>query len=237
EGRADTRRQLPVAELRSASDDPTLFDQTLRQLADNRLVTLSGEEQAAEKKVDLAHEALISGWPQLHQWVSKRREAEQTRRRLADKAAEWVRLGSGAGGLLDVSELPEAERWLDSADAIDLGYDEALPQLVRASRIALAEEATRQRRIVRFRVAALGAIALLVIIVLGVGLWSVQRDLDNQRAFGEQQREFGQKQQEAAATSQTLAQAEATARADADARRQEAERLRLVSIAQALAVQ
>src|SRR5262249_3659970 len=137
----------------------------------------------------------------------------------------------------DVSELPEAERWLDSADAIDLGYDEALPQLVRASRIALAEEATRQRRIVRFRVAALGAIALLVIIVLGVGLWSVQRDLDNQRAFGEQQRELGQKQQEAAATSQPVAKAEATARADADARRQEAERLRLVSIAQALAVQ
>src|SRR5689334_20320195 len=65
EGRADTRRQQAVAALRTSSDDPALFDETLRHLADNRLVTLSGEEQATDKKADLAHEALISGWPQL----------------------------------------------------------------------------------------------------------------------------------------------------------------------------
>jgi hypothetical protein len=59
EGRADTRHQQPVAALRASSDDPALFDQTLQHLADHRLVTLSGEEQAADKKVDLAHEALI----------------------------------------------------------------------------------------------------------------------------------------------------------------------------------
>ena len=40
EGRADTRRQQPVAELRSVSDEPVLFESTLDLLARNRLVTL-----------------------------------------------------------------------------------------------------------------------------------------------------------------------------------------------------
>ena len=44
EGRADTRRQQTVSALRTASDDSSVFDQTLWHLTDNRLFTLSGEE-------------------------------------------------------------------------------------------------------------------------------------------------------------------------------------------------
>ncbi|MBI4674840.1 MAG: hypothetical protein HY741_24625, partial [Chloroflexi bacterium] len=87
-GRADVRRQQAAADLRAAGDDPALFEQTLRHFADHRLLTLSGQETKAREKnesavqVDIAHEALITGWRTLQQWVTERREAEQTRRRL-----------------------------------------------------------------------------------------------------------------------------------------------------------
>src|SRR5439155_9692847 len=100
EGRADTRRQQTVAELGARGDDPAVFEPTLRHLADHRLLTLGGGE-ASGRTVDIAHEALISGWPLLRQWITQRREAEQTRRRLDAKADEWVRLGRDKGGLLD----------------------------------------------------------------------------------------------------------------------------------------
>jgi TIR domain/NACHT domain len=103
EGRPDTRRQQPVTELRTASDDPLMFDQTLRHLSDNRLLTLSGEERGADKKADIAHEALITGWPTLRSWLSVRREAEQTRRRLEAKAAELRRLGELGAGWIRLS--------------------------------------------------------------------------------------------------------------------------------------
>ncbi|HUV90538.1 MAG TPA: TIR domain-containing protein, partial [Anaerolineae bacterium] len=65
EGRADTRRQQPVSALRAAGDAPGTFERTLEHLAQNRLLTLSGEEGIAGRQADIAHEALIAGWPTL----------------------------------------------------------------------------------------------------------------------------------------------------------------------------
>ena len=190
EGRADTRRQQPVAALRAAGDDPETFGRTLEHLARSRLLTLSGEERGDGRRVDIAHEALIAGWPALRGWLAQRREAEQTRRRLEAKAAEWVWLGRGVGGLLDEIELAEARRWLDSADAQDLGYDEALPALVKASHEAIQrekeeKEADRRRELALERqarrqlqviVAALG-----LLVLLGIG-WLARLELLRLRA-------------------------------------------------------
>jgi signal transduction histidine kinase len=98
----------------------------------------------ASVRVDLAHEALIAGWPTLQGWLATRREAELTRRRLEAHVAEWVRLGRGSGGLLDEIELGEVDRWLSGPEAAEVGIDPALLELVQASRAALAEGVLRQ---------------------------------------------------------------------------------------------
>jgi hypothetical protein len=111
----------------------------------SQALTADSKQVDRGRHVDIAHEALISGWPQLQQWLSERREAELGRRRLEAKTDEWVRLGRGQGGLLDVAELPEAERWLEGMDASELGASEALPALVEASRAAIeAVERTQE---------------------------------------------------------------------------------------------
>ncbi len=133
EGRRDTRRQLPAADLRSAAEDDQAFERTLEHLARNRLLTTSGEEGGG-RRVDIAHEALITGWPRLHGWLRERKDAEVTRRRLEEKAKEWVRLGRGEGGLLDKTELTEAEAWFASSEAKTVGISDHLRQLVEYSR-------------------------------------------------------------------------------------------------------
>lgn len=143
EGRADTRRQQSVETLRATTDNSVLFNKTLTHLVNRRLLTPSGDDRSSTQKIDLAHEALITGWPELQKWISGRRQAEDTRRQLAAKAEEWR---NGKRGLLDEkNELPEAENWLSSPDANDLGYDEVLPALVAASRKAI-EEAECQKQ-------------------------------------------------------------------------------------------
>ncbi|HEU5104046.1 MAG TPA: CHAT domain-containing protein [Roseiflexaceae bacterium] len=173
EGRADTRRQQFLTALGAAGDDAAEFAQTLRVLSTNRLLTLSGAADGGDRRVDIAHEALIAGWPTLQHWLRERREAEQTRRRLEAKAVEWVWLGRSDSGLLDAIELHEAEQWLAGPDAADLGYSDDLLAIVHASRRAL-DAAARERDAIR------------------------QRELDQARALAEEQRQRAQEQQRTA---------------------------------------
>ncbi|MBC8074641.1 MAG: TIR domain-containing protein, partial [Chloroflexales bacterium] len=152
EGRANTRRHTPRADLRTVNDDPQLFDQTLQHLVDHRLLTLNSvalSNGAPSQRnaiapiaiyVDIAHEALLTGWPTLRRWTEDRRDDEQTRRRLEAQASEWRRHGE-RGGLLDAMELAEAERWLDKPAAAELGCSEHLLRLVAASRAEIEREA------------------------------------------------------------------------------------------------
>ena len=158
EGRPDTRRQQTEGEVRRgsgpANNTGNIFDKVLAALTANRLVTLSGEERL----VDLSHEALIRGWPRLHEWIDARRAAELTRRRLEEKAAERLRLRQAdeASGLLDAVELAEAETWVKGPDAAELGVSSELAALIADSRqaidtAALEKEAAARRELEQAR--------------------------------------------------------------------------------------
>jgi hypothetical protein len=123
EGRGDTRRQQTLAQL-NLGGEAGVFQETLDFLVKNRLLTQTGEEKGSAKKVDIAHEALISGWPTLKAWIRERRDGEKIRRQLEDKARQWQEYASQGkdGGLLDKVEVAEAAQWLASPDAADLGY-------------------------------------------------------------------------------------------------------------------
>jgi hypothetical protein len=75
EGRPDTRRQQPRSALCIADEDTALFELTLQKLVSARLLTL-GSDDGQEIRVDLAHEALISGWPQFQEWLKAERQME-----------------------------------------------------------------------------------------------------------------------------------------------------------------
>lgn len=157
EGRDHTRRQQTVSALRAAGDDTAVVDYTLNYLAENRLLVLSGEE-GDEPRVDLAHEAMLTGWPLLKEWVSGYEADEVVRRRLEEKAAEWIRLDK-KGGLLDESELAEAQDWLNKIDVADIGVSDRLEEFVAKSKSAVNPGWN-----------SLGAV-LLTATMLAVGAW------------------------------------------------------------------
>jgi len=167
EGRPDTRRQQLEDDLRSFEDNSQLFDETLQHLASptRRLLTFSGEEGTQKRKVDIAHEALISGWPTLQEWIGELREAERTRRRLQEKALEWDRLDK-KGGLLDEAELPEAETWLSSNEANVLGYDKSLYDLIKTSREAIESKTRQKKRLIVISFLVLSGFTTAVSILL-----------------------------------------------------------------------
>ncbi len=197
-------------------------DRVLEKLIGARLVRLTAGELPADDQVEVAHEALVRNWPRLVDWLRDEREAMVVRRRLEVKADEWVRLGQGRSGLLDDVQLAETERWLASSDAAYLGYDPALPALVRASRAARERAATRQWRARQVRYFTISLIIALLALSLSLGLWSFQRDTETQQQI-QQQQQVVAATQSYAIEQQRLAEAEADARASAEAQRRRAE--------------
>jgi WD40 repeat protein len=116
-----------------------LAEQVLGRLVFERLVRVMLGDTTADDQIELVHEALARNWPRLIDWLETERSALETRRRLDARATEWIHLGRGTAGLLDAIQLGEAESWLASSEAKHLGYDEALPALVAASRAAIEE--------------------------------------------------------------------------------------------------
>jgi WD40 repeat protein len=193
EGRADTRRQQRLSDLRSVSDQPALFNQTLRHLVDYRLLTLSspglnphtptnGKDSGARSLndrstvfVDIAHEALITGWPTMRDLLAQQHEGELVRRRLEEQAAEWVRMGREQGGLLDNVELLEAERWMSSLTATEIGYSEALAALVHASVAERTRRIAEQARsTMRLRWLAV-VLAIVAVVALGAAFFAFKQ--------------------------------------------------------------
>ena len=151
EGRPDTRRQQTVAQLR-AGNDPVRFEATLRALASNRLITLTGDLETGRRRADIAHEALIRGWPQLERWIEESRKAEEVRRKLERKAQEWIDAGAGTEGLLGTGGLVEAESFLAGPDGRELRDDDPIRRLIRESgaeihRAEIERETARQREL------------------------------------------------------------------------------------------
>ena len=178
DGVATTRRQETRAGLATAGDAPAEIDAVIRHLADRRLITTSGGDDAERSaRIDLAHEVLLTAWPALGEWIRSRRQDEPRRRALEDRAAEWVKRGSGPSRLLDADELREARGWLTDDKARDLGVSDAIGQLLSHSEAALAAEAdeaaARRRRwrrwVIGVLIAAIGAtIAVSTLAVIAV---------------------------------------------------------------------
>ena len=191
EGRADTRRQQTVAQLQTAIEDTGLFEATLQHFVNCRLLTLDRQAQDQTRLVDIAHEALISGWPMLEDWLKERRSAEQTRRRLEAKCTEWQRLGQAEGGLLDLLELLEAENWLTSPDGQELGTSAELLALIKRSRAAIdaaetAKTTAQQQKLAQERKLArrlrwVVALVTLLLVVAAVSAYLIGQQNQNNR--------------------------------------------------------
>ncbi|MFJ5305338.1 hypothetical protein [Streptomyces sp. NPDC088350] len=101
QGTPDTRRPLTRAELAEWGDPEVPV--VLERLTRARLLT------ADEDGVQLAHEALITCWPRLHDWIERDRERLRHHRMLTDAARTWLEHDRDAGALYRGTRLARAE--------------------------------------------------------------------------------------------------------------------------------
>lgn len=144
-------------------------ERVLERLVGASLLRYALRDSEEDPYVELAHETLVRNWPRLTQWLDEERAHLQRRDRLEAAAQEWVDRQRSAG-LLDEVQLRDAEEWLESAKAKELGTTVAVLDLVRASRKKVDQDAAAERArkyAARFRITAL---IVLVIASLAFGV-------------------------------------------------------------------
>ncbi|MFD0416872.1 helix-turn-helix domain-containing protein, partial [Streptomyces sp. NPDC127108] len=175
EGVPDTRRPAPRPELDLAEDSGDV-NQVLDRLARARLITLDNGT------VDLAHEALIIGWPRLRGWIDEDRERLRCHRRLTEAAQAWQELGHDPGALYRGTRLATAHEYFPQAhDHPDLNDVER--EFLTASTTARDREAHAADRITRRLRRLTAALSLLLVLAVAAGLvaWHQSRTSNQQR--------------------------------------------------------
>jgi DNA-binding SARP family transcriptional activator len=149
-------------------------------LAERRLVTVAND------MVEVAHEALLTHWPRLRQWLADDAAGRELRAHLTPAAVSWARSGD-TGELYRGARLAAALEWL-SEHAAELTRAEK--DFVRASQDAAAWEALQSRRTVRRlrQTLAAAAVALVVAVVGCVVAVSEQRRADAAAAAADARR-------------------------------------------------
>jgi WD40 repeat protein len=156
-GVEDSRRRAPRSELDSAAGDAGVVSTVIAELVTARLVTTGGDGRHAW--VEVTHEALIRGWPRLHDWIGEKREGLLLQRRLTDAAEVWRDTGHDPHELYGEVRLRQIHDLLERDDVI-------LTPLERAFVGAGDAEASREHRaaVRRITIAGIALVAALVAI-------------------------------------------------------------------------
>jgi WD40 repeat protein len=131
-----------------------------QRLATTRLVVTSRDATGVET-VEVVHEALITGWDRLRQWVAADHAFRVWQERLRAAVDQWMDAGRDDGALLRGVPLAEAERWLNQRPD-ELGPTERT--YIQASR------ALHGRAIQRLRAVA----AILAILAVATAVFALQ---------------------------------------------------------------
>lgn len=168
EGTEDTRRRAGKAELIPDPAQAERVERVMQKLADARLL-ITGKGERGGEIVDVAHEALIRGWPRLQKWIDGNRVALRVHRRLTEAANEWDKHGRDESYLYRGARLAEVEKLVPVSDlsALERAFVQASAEARRAER-----RARRQRLLSRMAVIGL---TLLLLISAGVIIRQIQR--------------------------------------------------------------
>jgi WD40 repeat protein/energy-coupling factor transporter ATP-binding protein EcfA2 len=112
EGQEVTRRRATWEELDAIADSPEQRQQVIELLADSQQRLIITDENT----VEVAHEALLTEWKLLRDWIEENRESLRLRRRLEADCREWQeRYQKSDEALLTGARLAAISEWVEKA--------------------------------------------------------------------------------------------------------------------------
>ena len=176
---ASTARPVAVRELLDLDVDTTVLNDVLEAFAARRLITFDRDASGASV-VEMAHEYLLTEWPQMGVWLSAHSEDLDRLGVLQHSAIEWVGAGRSDDYLLRGQRLAGFEQWRESTNLrltstesrfLDASIDLRRGEAEAARDRELKEETLRRsarRRLWGFGVAVVALAAAIIWLVVAL---------------------------------------------------------------------
>lgn len=147
-----TRRHASWQDLRDKADSQEQLERVTRQLANwnQRLIITD------ENKVEVAHEALLSEWRRLREWIEDNRDNIRLERRLEGDCQEWSKQNRPEGLLLTGTWLAAIDDWVNKDNPrLSLLESEFLSESLGRRDRQIQEKVEQERKRTRFAIASL----------------------------------------------------------------------------------
>ncbi|SNT44172.1 WD40 repeat [Asanoa hainanensis] len=170
QGTTDTRRRVQRDEL--VSDDA--FGAALERFVAARLVSVDAEE------VQITHEALLSAWPRLRDWIESDRAHLRVHRQITDGARQWQESGRDQHALPRGGRLAVANEWLaepSNRDRLNPLERDYLEEAIESDRA----EARLRRRRTRTLKQLVATLTCLVLVTAGLAVVALRQRSDARR--------------------------------------------------------
>ncbi|MGW3966219.1 nSTAND1 domain-containing NTPase [Amycolatopsis sp. NPDC005003] len=164
EGTEDTKRRIGRTELDADEADTAVV---LAELAAARLVTLD------DTGIEIAHEALIRGWPRLREWLTEDREGLRVHRQLTEATGAWEAVDEDPGWLYRGTRLAIAREWAARQDS---ALSRRERRFLDASLAVEHAERERDRRRTRRLRQLVALLAVLLVFAVAATVYAVRAE-------------------------------------------------------------
>ena len=180
---ADTRRRVERAELESLDVDRGELGLAIDAFGAARLLSFDRDPRTETPTVEVAHEALLSRWARLQDWISAARDDLRAHQRLSAAAREWRDVDRDSSLLMRGAQLTRFESWAAESGIaqteLEREYLAASVAAREAERVAeearRAREAALERRSVRRLRALVGVMTLAALLAGGLTVFAFQQ--------------------------------------------------------------
>ena len=216
EGTGDTRRRALREELTTLGTDANGVATVLDTFGESRLLSFDRDPLSRGSTVEVAHEALLTEWRRLRDWIDSGRDDLHMHRSLAVTAEEWVGDDRDTSFLLGGARLERIETWMETS-GIDLAawereyVDASISQRVaqeQASREQREREAALERRALSRLRGLVAVLAVAALVAGGLTLFAF-----NEHSKAEEQRQAALTESERAQVQTRIATARGLASA------------------------
>jgi WD40 repeat protein/transcriptional regulator with XRE-family HTH domain len=163
----DTRAALPLSELRG-SDGETAAGRLLDRFVAERLITIDADTAR------ITHEALLTAWPRLREWIEVGGENMRAGRRISQAARVWEETGREGASLLRGSQLGVARDWMADPDNRD-SLSQLAHEFIDSSIVQDVSRQEAERRGTRRLRRLVASLMVLLVLTFGLVLYSFQQ--------------------------------------------------------------